>query len=77
MMSDVWNIGKCCDVIGIEHRFQIISKLEISTSPLQFFHILYMFLIVEMCFLYYTISCCCIVTVAMSRSLERQYNIPC
>lgn len=26
MMNDIWNIGKCCDVIGIEHRSQIISK---------------------------------------------------
>lgn len=26
MMNDIWNIGKCCDVIGIEHRSQIIPK---------------------------------------------------
>ena len=73
MMNDIWNIGKCCDVIGIEHRSQIIPKLEFSTSPI--FHISYMFLIVPMCFLYCTISCCCIVT-AMSRSLESVEKSP-
>ena len=34
MINDIWRIGKCCDVIGIEYISQMIQNINFNVSNL-------------------------------------------